>query len=439
MRKCVNAAMSNPVRTRSAIRDPRSPVPCATGTRSPVPGTRFCMIPLPRMTNAADLKTHAAAAIRASGRDLFDLSGRIHATPELGYEEHQAAAWVADALRAGGFAVTPGVCELPTALTADAGSGALTIGICAEYDALPGMGHACGHNLIAASAVGAGIGLAAVADALDLRVRVLGTSAEEVGNGGGKDLMLERGAFDGVHAALMVHPGPYDVLLPPLIAAATFDVHYGGRAAHAGAFPEQAINAADALTIAQVSIGLLRQHLPDGDRVHGIVTHGGDMPNIVPAHVSGRFTVRSRTLEGLAALRARVATCFEAGALATGATLRVESGDRPYAEVVHDKEMACFYRANAEALGRTFLDTGPIVERAAASTDMGNVSRVIPSIHPMVGLGCFPTVNHQPAFAYHCIGPVAESAILDAAIAMAWTAIDCAVSAEVRTRLTSRL
>lgn len=390
------------------------------------------------MPDVADLKTRAAAAVRASARQLIDLSQRIHATPELGYDEHQAAAWVADVLGSNGFAVTTGVCQLPTALVADAGHGALTIGLCAEYDALPGIGHACGHNLIAASAVGAGIGLIAVAGELGMRARVLGTPAEEVGNGGGKDFMLERGAFDGVHAAMMVHPGPYDVLLPPLIAAATFDVHYDGRAAHAAAFPEQAINAADALTIAQVSLGLLRQHLPDGDRVHGIVTHGGDMPNIVPALASGRFTIRSRSLEGLEALRIRVTQCFEAGALATGARLRVEGGDRPYAEVVHDREMAGFYRANAEALGRRFLDTGPIVERAAASTDMGNVSRVIPSVHPMVGLGCFPTVNHQPAFAEHCIGPVAERALVDGAIAMAWTAIDCAASEPVRARLLTR-
>ena len=381
------------------------------------------------------LKQRAEAAIRGEAARLVALSARIHATPELGYAEHQASQWVADTLAESGFSVSAGVCDLPTALVANSGDGALTIGVCAEYDALPGIGHACGHNLIAATGVGAGIGLAAVAADLDIRVRVLGTPAEEVGNAGGKDLMLERGAFDGVHAAMMVHPGPFDVLLPPLIAAATFDVHYEGRATHAAAFPELAINAADGLTLAQVAIGLLRQHLHAGDRVHGIVTHGGDMPNIVPAHASARYTIRSHSLEGLAALRARVMRCFDAGALATGATLRVEGGDRPYAEVVHDSEMAACYRANAEALGRRFVDEGPAVERAAASTDMGNVSRAIPSGPPWFGLGCFPVVNHQPAFADCCLGPTADAALIDGAIAMAWTAIDIAASPSVRARL----
>ncbi|MCC6165513.1 MAG: M20 family metallopeptidase [Acidobacteria bacterium] len=387
--------------------------------------------------DVTQLKARAATAIRADATRLIALSGRIHATPELGYAEYQASRWVADALVQSGFAVSAGVCDLPTAFIADSGTGTLTIGVCAEYDALPGIGHACGHNLIATMGVGAGIGLASVAADLDIRVRVLGTPAEEVGNAGGKDLMLERGAFDGVHAAMMVHPGPFDVLLPPLIAAATFDVHYEGRAAHAAAFPELAINAADALTVAQVAIGLLRQHLPAGDRVHGIVTHGGDMPNIVPALASARYTIRSHSLEGLDALRARVMRCFDAGALATGATLRVDGGDRPYAEVVHDREMAAYYRANAAALGRTFVDSGPAVDRAAASTDMGNVSRVIPSIHPMIGLGCFPVVNHQPAFADRCLGPVADAALVDGAIAMAWTAVDMATSASARDRLLS--
>ncbi len=390
------------------------------------------------MTDAASLKTRAADAIAAHAARLNDLARRIHAAPELGYEEHRAAAWVGDALADAGFEVTRAVCDLPTALVADAGSGELTIGLCAEYDALPGIGHACGHNLIAASSVGAAVGLAAVAGDIGVRVRVIGTPAEEVGNAGGKDLLLERGAFDGVHAAMMVHPGPHDVLLPPLIAAATFDVHYTGRAAHAAAFPEMAINAADALTLAQVGIGLLRQHLEPGDRVHGIVTHGGEMPNIVPAATSARFTIRSTSLEQLEVLRGRVLRCFEAGALATGASWRIEGGNRPYAEVVHDGDLASLYRRNAEGLGRRFVDTGPAVERAAASTDMGNVSRVIPAIHPMIGLGCFPVVNHQPAFADHCVGSNADALVLDGATALAWTAIDAALAGEVRSRLLER-
>ncbi len=346
-----------------------------------------------------------------------------------------ASAWIGDLLAAEGFSVVRGACDLPTAFTATIGSGALVVGICAEYDSLPGIGHACGHNIIAASAVGAALGLATVAEALDLTVRVIGTPAEEVGDAGGKILMLQRGAFDGVHVAMMIHPGPHDIAAPRLIAASTFDVHYAGKAAHAAAFPELGVNAADAFTVAQVAIGLLRQHIRGTDRIHGILTHGGDAPNIVPAATSGRFTIRSSKLEDLQELRPRVHRCFEAGAVATGASMRVDGGGQPYAEVVHDAELVAVYRANAEALGRTFVDAGPFVERAGASTDMGNVSRVIPSIHPMIGIGSLPAVNHQPEFAAHCITGLADRALIDGAIGMAWTAIDLATAPALRGRL----
>jgi amidohydrolase len=383
---------------------------------------------------SSSLKDRAAHTIRGHAAELLELSHRIHAHPEVGFEEVKAAGWVSDALRAGGFEVTHGVCDLPTALSAAKGVGRLHFGVCAEYDSLPGIGHACGHNIIAASAVGAALGLSAVADDIGLTVRVLGTPAEEVGNAGGKILMLRRGGFDGVHAAMMIHPGPLDVLAPRLIAASTFDVHYTGKAAHASAFPELGVNAADALMLAQTAVAMLRQHIHGTDRVHGIVTHGGDAPNIVPAYASGRFTIRSANLEELHQLAPRVHRCFESGALATGATLRIEGGDAPYAEVVHDDAMLAMYRANAATIGRVFVDTGPFVERAAASTDMGNVSRVIPSIHPMIGIDSLPAVNHQPEFAAHCVTAAADRAVIDGAVAMAWTAIDVATSS-LRDRL----
>jgi len=381
-------------------------------------------------------KEAAARAIRERSARLVDLSHRIHETPEIGFEEFVSSRLVADELSHEGFGVTMGVCDLPTAFDARSrGAGGLAVGLCAEYDSLPGIGHACGHNIIAAAAVGAAIGLAAVADDLDVTVRVLGTPAEEVGNASGKVLMLERGAFDGLHLAMMVHPAPLDVLMPRLIAAATFDVHYTGVASHASAFPERGVNAADALTVAQTAIGLLRQHLPEGDRVHGIVTYGGEAPNIVPARTSARYTVRSASLEQLEHLRERVIRCFEAGAQATGASLGIEGGDLPYAEVVHDAELAAAYRSNAEALGRQFVDRGPMVERSAASTDMGNVSRRMASIHPLIGIDSLPAVNHQPEFADCCVRPAADRAVVDGAIALAWTAIDAATSGSLRPRL----
>src|SRR5215468_4879044 len=185
-------------------------------------------------------KDGARERLAAAETELFALSRRIHARPELAFEEEHAAGWLADALDAAGFRVERGVCDLPTAFVARAGSGPLHVAICAEYDALPDIGHACGHNVIAASAVGAGLALARVADDVGLTISVLGTPAEE--NAGGKVVLLERGAFAGVHAAMMVHPAPLDIVEPPMIAIQQFDVHYRGKAAHASAFPELGVN-----------------------------------------------------------------------------------------------------------------------------------------------------------------------------------------------------
>jgi amidohydrolase len=233
-----------------------------------------------------DAKTAARLKLEAARTSLVNLSHRIHAHPEVGWQEEKASQWVAEALDGAGISVQRGACELPTALVARAGSGPLHIAICAEYDCLPGIGHACGHNIIAAIGVGAAIAAAAVADDVGLTVSLLGTPAEEVGDAAGKVLMLERGAFDGVHAAMMVHPGPIDVALPPMIAANAFDVFYTGKEAHASAFPELGLNAADALVVAQTAIGLLRQHIRHSDRIHGIVTKGGDAANVIPSRPS---------------------------------------------------------------------------------------------------------------------------------------------------------
>ncbi|HVC44948.1 MAG TPA: peptidase dimerization domain-containing protein, partial [Candidatus Binataceae bacterium] len=267
--------------------------------------------------------------------------------------------------------------------------------------------------------------------------------AEEVCNGGGKILMLEGGAFDGIHAAMMVHPAPIDMAAPTMIAAAMFDVHYTGKEAHASAFPELGINAADALTVAQTSIGLLRQHIRDSDRIHGIVTKGGEAANIVPAHTVARYMVRAQTLGLLDDLLPRVHRCFEAGAIATGCKYEIAGGDKPYAEMRHDRAIASLYRRNAIALGRSFVDPDPAqphrggAPRAmgAGSTDMGNVSLKLPAIHPLIGINSIPAVNHQPEFTAHCATPDADHAIADGAIAMAWTAIDIAGDEALRKRL----
>ncbi len=368
-------------------------------------------------------------------KSLVDLSHRIHAHPELGFEEERACAWLCEALDGAGLQVERGICDLPTAFAARAGAGPLHVTICAEYDCLPAIGHACGHNIIAAMGAGAGIALAKLADDVGLTVTVIGTPAEEVCNAGGKILLLERGAFTGTHFAMMVHPAPVDMAVPPFIAVCQFDVNYTGKEAHASAFPERGINAADALVVAQTAIGLLRQHIHHTDRIHGIVTKGGDAPNVVPAHTSARYMVRARNIAEIETIRERVRRCFEAGALATGATMEIVGGDKPYSELVSNPDIAAIYQRNAEGLGRTFITSGADISRAAASTDMGNVSLAFPTIHPVIGINSLPAVNHQPEFTACCVTEAADKAVFDGALAMAWTAIDVAADAKLRSRL----
>src|SRR3954468_23033635 len=384
-----------------------------------------------------DAKAAAQDEVRKAEGALVELSHAVHGHPELAFEEERASAWAADALSGGGFAMDFGVCDLPTAFVATAGSGPLTIGICAEYDALPAIGHACGHNIICAAAVGAGLALAPLADDLGITVKVFGTPAEE--GGGGKILMLERGAFDGVNASMMVHPAPTEMDAMPCLAVSHLNVEYTGKEAHASAWPEQGINGADALTVAQVAIGLLRQHIRSSDRIHGIVTHGGDAPNVVPGHTSGTFLVRSRTLKELGELEPRVRRIFEAGALATGCTHEVKPNSPAYSEFDHDPAMVEIYRTNAQALGRSFPDIPQALkDRTAGSTDMANLSLAMPAIHPMLGLDCLPAINHQPDFTAACITPPADQAVTDGALAMAWTPIDLATNQSQRERLLAR-
>lgn len=378
-----------------------------------------------------EMKDRAKELVDREAPALVALSHRIHANPELGFHEVQASDWICTALGAGGFRVEKGICQIPTAFAATTGSGDLTVAICAEYDALPEVGHACGHNVIAAAAVAAGLALAPLADELGITVKVVGTPAEE--GGGGKIILLDRGGFDGVDAAMMVHPSPEEEADPVCLAVSHLEVSYEGREAHASAYPAQGINAADALTVAQVAIGLLRQHILPSQRIHGIVTLGGAAANVVPAHTKGTFYVRAAMLAELAELEPRVRACFEAGALATGCKLKVESGSPPYSHFEADQQMVELYRRNAERLGRSF-PTGDDVG-APGSTDMANVSLALPAIQPMVGIECGNSGNHQPEFAQHCIEPSADKAALEGGLAMAWTVIDLATDPAARARL----
>jgi amidohydrolase len=386
------------------------------------------------MTARADLKAAATERIMGKRAEIMRLSHDIHANPELAFQETKAQAWLVEALAGDGFATATGTAGVATAFTAQVGGGPLRVAICAEYDALPGIGHACGHNIIGAAAVGAGFGLRPIADDLGIDLQIVGTPAEE--NGGGKIELIDGGAFAGVHAAMMVHPGPYDFLEPTVIGVDWIEVSFEGKATHASASPELGVNAADAVVIAHLAIGLLRQHVASSSRVHGIITNAGDAPNIIPSSSRATYMVRGSSLEEMSDLRRRVEDCFRAGALATGCELTIAPRRKAYAPMLHDARLTALYRANAEARGRRFLDA-ELGRGWAASSDMGNVSQVIPSTQPMIAIGSLPASNHQPAFTDAVITETADEALLEAAITMAHTVIDIATDAQLSNTLMS--
>lgn len=377
----------------------------------------------------------SAAAIEAVSNSLFALSRTIHSNPELGYQEYISSAATARVVESAGFTVENNAAGLDTAFCATAGSGSLNIALCAEFDALPDVGHACGHNIIAATSVGAAIGLAAVADELDITVTLLGTPSEE--GGGGKIDLINAGYFTNVHAALMIHPWPNERLEAACLAVDHFDVTFTGKTAHASAAPWEGVNALDAFTIANVAISLLRQQLAPGDQVHGIVSEGGSAANIIPARVVARFMCRSVTAPRLAALRQRVDACFLAGASATGASVQIEEIGHPFSHMVSDQEILRHYRFAAEKRGRRFDLDDEGAPLPTISTDMANVSLIVPSIHPLMRIDTHGAVNHQPEFTAACITPSADLAIIDGATALAHTGVHIAQDAALRTRLTS--
>lgn len=378
----------------------------------------------------------ADAAVSAAEPELIALSHAIHAEPELAFAEFRSVHKTLAPLRARGFRIDTPVADLDTAFVATYGSGELVVGLCAEYDALPEIGHACGHNIIAAAAVGAALALAAVADRCAITVQVFGTPAEE--SGGGKVLMLERGVFDGVAMAMMVHPGPVDIVGAHSLALSDLSVEYHGREAHASAAPEHGRNAGDAATVAQVALGLLRQHLRPGQQLHGIVESGGVAPNIVPGYAELLYYLRADDSASLDDLLQRASACFEAGALATGCTHRIRALSPTYTELTPDPALRDAYRAQIVGMGRMPLAPELEAARPLGSTDMGNITHAIPGIHPVIGIDAGGAVTHQREFAAACVTPSADLAVVDGARALAGTAIRIAGDQLHRDRLLER-
>lgn len=380
------------------------------------------------------LKQAVRDAIDRLRDDLLQVSHEIHAHPELAFEEFHATQVLQDAITHAGLDVRPGAYGLETAFESEFGAdGGPTIALLAEYDALPGIGHACGHNLIATASLGAALALASLGPRLPGRVRLLGTPAEE--RGGGKELMARKGAFEGIDAALMVHPAGINLVTMPCIAIAEVEASYRGEAAHASSMPHRGINALDALVQAYSAIAALRQHIKPTERLHGIITNGGQAPNIVPDEAAGRFYVRARNAEELEPLKRRVQACFEAGALATGARLSTDWGEVDYLDLNTCWPLAQAYQANAEALGREFFPHEKLPASVAGSTDMGNVSHRVPSIHPMIAAAPPHCTIHNAEFAKWAGSETGDLAALDGAKALAMTAIDFLTDSALRERV----
>lgn len=367
-----------------------------------------------------ELKERVWGRIDELTDELWDLAMRIHENPELAFQEHQAAKWLSEALKSEGFSVQLPYGGLETAFRAEhpAGKPGPTIAILAEYDALPELGHACGHNLIAAIAVGAALGLAPFKSELPGRLVVLGTPAEE--GGAGKILLIRAGAFRDVDLALMVHPSDQTLVERGSLAVTEVVIEFKGKAAHASSEPERGINALDAVIQTFVSLNALRQHIRDGARIHGIITHGGVKPNIVPEYAAANFYVRASENEYRDELVEKLRRCAQGAALATGAELTFRKVGHEYKAMRPNRSLAQAFRRNIEALG--YPVEAP--KGGLGSTDMGDVSWEVPAIHPYIKITEGDMPGHSREFAQAARSERAKAAMIAAAKAVAGTCID---------------
>jgi amidohydrolase len=367
------------------------------------------------------IKDQIATAVDRLGGELEALSRRIHDNPELGYQEVKAAGWLTEFLAGQGFKVERGIAGVDTAFrgTIETGDGP-TVAILCEYDALPAIGHACGHNVIATAGVGAGAGLAAVRDRLpEGRIHVIGTPAEE--GGGGKVRLIRGGVFKDVDAAMMVHGWDRWVPHQDLLGVVRVGFEFTGKAAHASADPWEGVNALDGVIQTFNNIAMLRQQIRPDARVHGIVTSGGAAPNIIPEFASATFYVRAPSLDYLAQLRKRVVACAQGAATATGTTLKVVEYDNTYEPMKRNQTLADAFRANMQRVG---VPESPEIKERLGSSDIGNVSQVVPTIQPYVRIAPDGTPWHSRAFEEAAVGPLAREGMLAAAKVMAMTTLD---------------
>jgi len=368
----------------------------------------------------ADLKLEVGGRVDEQRDALLKLSLNIHDNPETGFKEERASGWLTAYLAQSGFRIEKGIGGFPTAFKAIYGGGKPVIALLAEYDALPELGHACGHNIIAASSTGAAVGSKLAVDRYGGTVLVFGTPAEELF--GGKISMLKAGVFDGIDAAMMVHPGVHNAATNSALACQGIDLQFFGKAVHAAAFPDRGINALDAMLLAINGINSLRQHIQERARIHGIITNGGEAPNIVPGHTAASFLVRAPDCESLEELKSRFLKCFEGAATATGARLEYKWAEVVYEPMNNNIVLASLFAQNLESLGRKVEPLGSYFP--FGSTDVGNVSQVIPAIHPSIAVATPDVLLHSAEFVPAGISEAGHQGLMDAAKALAMTVTD---------------
>lgn len=378
----------------------------------------------------SNLKKLVIEEVEARRSKLIELSLRIHANPEPGLQEVKASEWLTEFLEREGFQVERALCQLPTAFKASYGQGKPRIAFLAEYDALPKLGHACGHNIIATSALGAGIALKSAVNQLGGSVLVIGTPGEELH--GCKATMVERGAFSEVDVAMMIHPGTRDIATPLALACSSLEVEFFGKAAHAASRADEGINSLEALLLAFNNINSLRQHIRGTSRIHGIITSGGEAANIVPAYTKANFLVRDEDATYLEELKDKVMGCFVAASMASGARLEYKWGDVCYLPLRSNPTLARLYKQNMKSLGRKVYPPSP---RRSASTDMGNVSQAVPSLQPIVAIAPPAVSEHSPAFANAAASDTGHQGLIDGAKALALTGADLLADKEAIARV----
>lgn len=386
------------------------------------------------MLDSSTLKSRAAQVVEELKDKLISISDKMYHEPEIGLQEFKSSAMLVEFLKSRGFEVETGLAGMPTSFKAvKRGKGpGPTIAILAEYDALPGIGHGCGHNIIGTAAAGAGAALASLMDELDGTVVVLGTPAEEgaVDNAGGKVAMVEAGVFNDVDAAMMIHPSQADVAVASSNARVAMEISFYGKPAHAAGAPHEGINALDAAILTFNNWNALRQHVKEDVRIHGIITKGGVSPNIVPEYAEIRMYVRAKDMNYLKEVEEKVRKCAEGAALATGAKVKFRYTAYTYANMVTNMTMAEAFTKNMESLGRRVQE--PEQRSGGGSTDMGNVSQVVPSIHAYVAI-CKPgeATGHSREFANATVTETGHKALVDGAKALAMTTIDLLVDKDL--------